>query len=58
MADISKCTNDICLLAHNCYRYQVPSKNIWQSYTAFHPKLDEHAEPECEHFIPFKDTGC
>ena len=39
MADITKCSNEICLFKEDCFRYTVPP-NQYQSYQEFQEMTD------------------
>ena len=49
MADITKCTNEACIIRKGCYRWTAPADPIWQAYSRFEPSLTPY---DCDYYIP------
>ena len=51
MADITKCTNESCIIRKGCYRWTAPADPIWQAYSRFEP-FHNGDYYTCEHYTP------
>lgn len=51
MADITKCKGTGCRLKETCYRYNVKSDSLYQSYFAKPPMKDGKCDSYWEHKI-------
>jgi hypothetical protein len=49
--DISKCSNDDCVMKKECLRYTVQASHYYQSYTLFTPKENNAENFECNSFL-------
>ena len=52
MSDITKCTNDTCIIRHGCHRWTAPADPLWQAYQRFEPHTTPEAYYNCAHYIP------
>lgn len=48
MSDITKCTNEQCLIKDGCKRWLTQAHEVWQSYCRFEPK----SLIECDYYWP------
>lgn len=53
MPDITKCNNNNCSNADNCWRYCCPSDRDNQMYQTFEPLKENEDNFVCEFFIEF-----
>lgn len=54
MADITKCTNNLCYIKEKCYRYTVKPDEYYQSYCRFEPSNKDPDNYTCNSFYPIK----
>ncbi len=47
-ADITKCSNENCVMKEKCYRYTVPQKEYNQSFQKFVPKRNSIDNFKCD----------
>jgi hypothetical protein len=59
MSDITKCTNESCIIRKGCYRWTAPADPLWQAYQRFYPTgYSEFSGDQmttyydCDHHIP------
>jgi hypothetical protein len=52
MPDISKCSNEGCIMKKLCFRFTAPSVEFSQSSTKFKPKGNTEIYFECDYFTP------
>ena len=50
MADITKCSNEDCIMKQKCYRYTAPSSIYWQAVAKFVPKRNHIDNFKCDLF--------
>jgi hypothetical protein len=51
MADITKCTNEACIIRKGCYRWTALADPIWQAYSRFEP-FHNGDYYTCDYYIP------
>jgi hypothetical protein len=51
MSDITKCTNERCIIRHGCRRWTAPADPLWQAYQRFEP-FHNGDYYGCDHYIP------
>ena len=51
MSDITKCTNESCIIRKGCYRWTAPADPLWQAYQRFDP-FHNGDYYGCNHYIP------
>jgi hypothetical protein len=51
MSDITKCTNDKCIIRHGCYRWTAPADPISQAYQRYEFGYCGNGAI-CDHYIP------
>jgi hypothetical protein len=51
MADITKCTNGDCSLRKECWRYNAPTRQGYQSFALFKPDVMASGKVTCSMFI-------
>lgn len=52
MPDISKCSNEKCIMKKLCFRYTSTPNEIQQSYNPYVPKNNTETSFECDSFTP------
>ena len=59
MADITKCTNESCIIRRGCYRWTATPDPLWQAYSRFEPTAYSELSGDqmntyygCKHYIP------